>query len=81
MFDAILIPAEILFAATNLVAKATDVPPVGIANAAPCAIVAALDVCVCIIVFAIPAALSPINAAACNALLSPAILPRKANPA
>ena len=47
-------PAAMLFDATKPDAAATDAPAVGIARAAPCAIVVALLACVFIIVFAIP---------------------------
>jgi hypothetical protein len=72
MFVAIAIPALILLDTTSFAAAATEAPAVGMAKAAPCATVAALDVCVLIIVLATPAALSPIIAPACNPSFSPA---------
>ena len=40
IFAAIPIPAAMLFCKTSAVAAATDAPPLGIARAAPCAVVA-----------------------------------------
>jgi hypothetical protein len=43
IFAAIPIPAAMLFCKTSAVAAATDAPPLGIARAAPCAVVATFD--------------------------------------
>ena len=80
-FAAIPIPAPIVFAVTNFAAIPTDAPAVGIANAAPCAVIAIFEDCVSIIDLATFTADSPIIAAACNPLFFPANWLSKLKPA